>query len=223
VPPTVRAVVQARMSSRRFPGKVLAPFRGEPLIAHVLAALRRALPAVPVVVATSGEPADDPLALYVASTGTKVFRGPLDDVLARFRLCAAEYPSDWILRVSADSPLLDAGMLKQVVAHAASAEHDLVTTIHPRTFPRGHNAELIRATALAAIDGEALSEADREHVTPFFYRHPERFRILNVESGDPDLAGLSFAVDTLEDLRRLEGLAEAEPAAPPPLSAASRR
>lgn len=193
------------MSSRRFPGKVLAPFRGRPLIWHVVTSVSRALPGVPVVVVTSGEPSDDPLVAYLASLEVAVFRGPLDDVFERFRLCVAEHPCDWILRLSADSPTLDAGVLQTVVAHATRADCDLVTTIFPRTFPKGQNAELIRVATFLGIDTAELSLEDREHVTPFFYRHADRFRIASVESGDSAMAAESLAVDTVEDLRRLEG------------------
>src|SRR5687768_13033965 len=110
-PTKLRAIVQARMSSQRFPGKVLAPFRGRPIIDHVVAAIRSALPEVPVVVATSTEHSDDPLAAYLGSTGTAFHRGPLADVFSRFRGCLVAHPADWVLRVCADSPLLGAAML----------------------------------------------------------------------------------------------------------------
>jgi len=205
----IRVLVQARMSSRRFPGKVLAPFRGTPLIRWVLNAVADALPATPVHVATSADRSDDPLACYLAASGFSVFRGPLESVFERFRACAAEHPCDWILRVSADSPLLSVHVLERVAAQAKTA-FDLVTTVFPRTFPRGSNAELIRVSTFAAIDPRELTVEDHEHVTSFYYRHPERFRILNVESPNPKLAETSLAVDTVEDLHRLERAGEVE-------------
>jgi spore coat polysaccharide biosynthesis protein SpsF len=199
----VRAFVQARMSSRRFPGKVLAPFRGQPIIRHVVERIMAALPEVPVVVATSGEPSDDPLAAYLSSRGIACHRGALADVFGRFRTCLKANPCDWVLRVCADSPLLEEEMLRAVVA-ARGDGVDLVTTTLHRTFPRGSNAELIRASSLLAVDETELNLHDREHVTPYFHRHADRFRVLNVESGDPQRAALSVAVDTIEDLQRLE-------------------
>jgi spore coat polysaccharide biosynthesis protein SpsF len=200
-----RAFIQARMSSRRFPGKVLAPFRGKPLIEHVVAAVRSALPEVPCLVVTSVHPTDAPLAAYLASIGVPSFRGPLDDVFGRFRAALAEHPCEQVYRFCADSPLLSGASIRAVAGHAAEP-WDLVTTIFPRTFARGHNAELIRTATLAAIDPAGLSPEEREHPTQTFYRHPDRYRILNVESGDPSLAETSYCVDTVEDLMRLEGL-----------------
>ena len=204
----VRAVIQARMSSRRFPGKVLAPFRGEPLIQSVIRAVDHALPKVPIVVATSLHPTDDPLATYVASLGVPVFRGALANVFDRFVACADVHPCRWLLRINADSPLLAAAPLLAVMSHADAPDLDLVTTTFPRTFPRGQNAELIRVDAMRSIDPTRLTPDDQEHVTQFFYRNPASFRILNVESGDPSLAALNHAVDTLDDLHRLESAAD---------------
>jgi spore coat polysaccharide biosynthesis protein SpsF len=191
------------MSSRRFPGKVLAPFRGRPIIWHVLDRVAQALPDLKRTVVTSTDPSDDPLVAYLGSLGADCFRGPLDDVLDRFRLAAHARSARWLLRVCADSPLLDERVLHAVVA-AREPNLDLVTTTAPRTFPKGHNAELIDVAVLDALDAAELEDADREHVTRFLHRHPERFHIKNVESGDPSLAALELAVDTLEDLQRLE-------------------
>jgi len=194
------------MSSRRFPGKVLAPFRGRPIIWHVLDRVARALPDVPRVVVTSTEASDDPLAAYLDQLGTPCFRGPLDDVFERFRLAARERGARWMLRSCADSPLLDARVLTAVVG-AFDPSLDLITTTQPRTFPKGHNAELINAATFAAIDAGELDAEDREHVTRFLHRNPQRFHLRNVESGDPSLAALNLAVDTLDDLQRLEASA----------------
>jgi spore coat polysaccharide biosynthesis protein SpsF len=85
---------------------------------------------------------------------------------------------------------------------------DLITTTARRTFPKGQNVELIRTSTLLSLPQSELMPSDREHVTAFLHRHPERFHIVNVESGDPKLADESVVVDTLEDLRRLESLDE---------------
>jgi spore coat polysaccharide biosynthesis protein SpsF (cytidylyltransferase family) len=188
------------MSSRRFPGKVLAPFRGEPIVRHVLRAVERGLPEWPALVVTSVEPSDDPLAAYLKSINVECFRGPLDDVLGRFRAALASHPCEWVLRICADSPLLDSEVLRRVVA-ARRDDLDLVTTTEPRTFPKGQNAELIRARALLELNDAELDASDREHVTPIFHR---RGRFLNVAAEGPSRAHESVAVDSVEDLQRLE-------------------
>lgn len=202
----IRALIQARMSSTRFPGKVLAPFLGEPIIAHVIRAVSSVLGRDRVVVATSVETSDDPLCAYLEYLECHYFRGPLQDVFERFRQCLESFPSEWALRICADSPLLKRMPLEQVIKRAGEEDCDIVTTTFPRTFPKGTNAELIRTATFMAIDSSELTDEDREHVTRFFYRNPTRFRIANVASSDPELSGLSYAVDTVEDLHRLEEL-----------------
>ena len=208
------------MSSRRFPGKVLAPFRGRPLIAHVVSAARLALPGVEPVVVTSDDATDAPLVAYLAAEGVVCFRGPLDDVLGRLVACLDRHPCDWVLRLCGDSPLLSPALLRAVVEQR-SDEAELVTTIAPRTFPRGQNAELIRGSALRDAAAQATASDDREHVTPWIHR---RGKLVAVRSTDPSLASHSIAVDTVEDLQRLEALdaAALERLASPPIAEAAR-
>jgi len=94
--------------------------------------------------------------------------------------------------------------MRAVAAQADHPDYDLITTIFPRTWPKGQNAELIRASTLQSVDPGTLSTEDAEHVTAYFYRHASAFRIVNVTSRDPQLAELELTVDTVEDLRRLE-------------------
>jgi spore coat polysaccharide biosynthesis protein SpsF len=180
---SVCVFVQARMSSSRFPGKVLAPLFGRPLIQHVLGGVRQALPwSTDIVVVTSDQPSDDPLAVYVTALGVKVFRGALGNVFARFRAAMRIYPHEYVLRTCADSPFPNHNILRRVAGHAAVGDYDLVTTTYPRTFARGQNAELIRASTFLSINQADLGEEEREHVTAVYYRHPERYRILNLSS-----------------------------------------
>src|SRR5262245_39785809 len=202
---TIRAFIQARMSSRRFPGKVLAPLNGQPIIVRVISQIAQTLPKEQITVATSTEQSDDPLAFYVQQIGVSVYRGPLENVFERFQLCLKEYPCSWFFRVCADSPLLDNNLLKTMLRYANDDRTDLVTNAQVRTFPRGCSLEMINSETFARIEPSQLQSADqKEHVTRVFYDHPEDFEIINIESGDQELAKLSWAVDTLEDLWRLE-------------------
>lgn len=198
------ALIQARMSSDRFPGKVLAPFAGRPLVDAVVDRVRAVEGVDRILVLTSDHPTDGPLASYLADRGVATFRGPLTDVFGRFRSFLSHDHADWFLRVNADSPLLEPAILTRLLTHPGRAQADIVTTIFPRTFPKGKNGELVRTSTFLAIDTAELTDDDREHVTGFLYRHPDRFVIATVTSADPALAGLSFAIDTIDDLRRLE-------------------
>lgn len=193
------------MSSRRFPGKVLAPFRGRPIIDHVLTSVHAALPDATAVVLTSDGHSDEPLVAYLDARGTPRFRGPLEDVLTRFQACLETHPCRWVLRITADSPLLNRPLLQRIASRVLSTA-DLVTTTAVRTFPIGQNAELIRSATLRAMTSHEVTSDDREHVTRFVHRHPQRFQIEQLVSPRPSLAALNLSVDTVEDLHRLERL-----------------
>jgi spore coat polysaccharide biosynthesis protein SpsF len=205
----INVFIQARMNSQRFPGKVLAPFCGKPIIKWVTDAVESLFAKPQIFVLTSVEVCDDPLAAYLAQQGTQCFRGELDRVFCRFQACAERFPSMWILRISADSPLLDLDIIRSVVAFASDPMLDLVTTIFPRTFPKGLNAELIRTRSLIDINASELSSYELEHVTPYFYNHAEQFAIKNISSSRHYTADESFAVDTLDDYFRLSRLMQA--------------
>ena len=173
------------------------------MIAHIIERVQHALPRDHIIVTTSNEASDDPLACYVQHLGLKVFRGPMEDVFERFRLCLQSNPCDWFFRISADSPLLNTSLLKVMMTHVDESL-DLITNVQKRTFPHGHSAELLKAQTFRDINPDRLTAEDREHVTKFYYSHADEFRILNLENTDSKYARLNFVVDTLDDLHRVE-------------------
>lgn len=200
-----RIFVQARMSSGRFPGKMLHSVANRPLIDWVLDRVTLAAGLECVVLATSTEPSDDVLAEHVSNRGYRVFRGALDSVAGRFQACLREYPAEWMVRICGDSPLLDPGLITGLASHCRP-EWDLVTNVEQRTFPPGQSVEFINARAFAAIDTMSLSDQEREHLTQVYYMNPGRYRILNVAATDPSWRGQSYVVDTEDDLAAIEPL-----------------
>jgi spore coat polysaccharide biosynthesis protein SpsF len=206
----VLVLIQARMSSARFPGKVLAPVNGSPMISHVIAGAERVFDKQALIVATSNEISDDPLDSYVRSLGVRIFRGPLDDVFTRFRLCLREHPCDWFFRISADSPLLNTSIMKAMLTYI-DPSLDLITNVQKRTFPHGHSVELLNTRTFQKIMDARLSAEHREHVTKFYYENAGEFRILNLENTDISYTKLNFVVDTLDDLHRVEEMESTTP------------
>jgi spore coat polysaccharide biosynthesis protein SpsF (cytidylyltransferase family) len=198
----VRVFVQARMSSKRFPGKVLAKLNGLPVLGHVVNSVADVLPKKAIVVVTSTDATDDPLAKYVESLSVPVFRGPLNNVVQRFQMCLKQYPCDWLFRICADSPLIDSGLISNALQYVDRQDVDVVTNVFPRTFPKGQSIEMIRSALLAGIDADRLTPEEQEHVTKHFYLYPGQFRIMNFES-EEDLSDMGLTVDTPEDLDRL--------------------
>ncbi len=199
---TTICVVQARMGSTRFPGKVLADLHGKPLLGFMLDRLT-GLDVDHVVVATPDGPADDEVERVAAMHGAKVVRGPEDDVLGRFSLVLDQFPADSVVRLTADCPLIDPVVVQQAIDILEQQDFDLVSTGWIRTFPDGIDLEVISEPTLHAAIREARDSVERGHVTPFVYRHPERFSLGVVISGGA-YGHLRWTVDAPADLERVQ-------------------
>ena len=192
------AILQARMSSTRLPAKVLKPILGKPMLARQIERIRRAQTIERLVVATSDQPDDDAIAALCRQVDVGCFRGSRDDVLARFVGTAERYPAAQIVRLTGDCPLVDPAVIDAVVTFHRDGGFDYSSnTLHP-TFPDGLDVEVMRSAALSAAGREARDPFEREHVTPFLYRHPERFRLGDFRRS-PDLSALRWTVDQAED------------------------
>lgn len=201
------AILQARMTSSRLPGKVMAPVLGEPMIGRQIERLRRSVQIDRLIVATSAEPSDDALAAYCLSLGLGVVRGALDDVLGRFATALADHPdADVVVRLTADCPLADPVVIDAVIArhHAAGADYTS-NTLGTRTYPHGLDAEVVRAEVLLQAARLADDPYEREHVTPYIYRRPEVFRLAGVRRRR-SLARLRWTVDVADDLAFVRGV-----------------
>jgi spore coat polysaccharide biosynthesis protein SpsF len=194
----ILAVLQARMSSTRMPGKVMAPVLGEPMIWRQIERMRRARTLSKIVVATSTAPSDDALAGYLLGKGCSVYRGDLNDVLDRFSACAAAWNPDYVVRLTADCPLTDPLVIDAAVQVAVTGAADYASNCERRTYPDGLDVEVISIEALTAAAREATEPSDREHVTPFIRNRPERFPQAHLTQAR-DLGALRWTVDRPED------------------------
>jgi len=192
------AILQARMSSSRLPGKVLRPILGEPMIGRQVERLRRSERLTGLTIATSIDASDDVIEAYAGQIGVACFRGPLDDVLARFigALEAAGNPKTFV-RLTADCPLADWRLLDACVDAHQGTNADYTHNSPGWTYPKGLDVEVCETAALHRADAEGRDAYDREHVTPYIYGHPELFRIKAV-TRDPPLR-YRWTVDTPED------------------------
>lgn len=194
--------IQARMSSVRFPGKVLAQFQGKTIIEHVVNACLNL--DFPCFVLTSKEPTDDQLVAFLKKRKIDFYRGDLNNVLSRFKSFTEEFAFDEIVRISADSPLLHHEVIKKVFSNSQNlSESDIVTNIFPRSFPKGESVERLSLFAMEKMEKLTLSKSNLEHVTSYIYENPVDFKITNV-SNELDLSHLSLCVDTPADLLRLD-------------------
>jgi spore coat polysaccharide biosynthesis protein SpsF len=202
-------VVQARMGSSRLPGKVLRELYGRPVLGWVIRAAEQSGALDDLIVATTRDPADDAVEGLCARLGVRCHRGPVDDVLTRFVEAvggeALGGASRAVMRLTADCPLLDPAVLREVAVVFEAVNADYVSTGLPRTLPRGTDVEIISAAALRRIDALATGY-HRVHVTSYAYCHPDDFRLLGLTYA-PDASDLRVTLDTPDDWALIERVA----------------
>lgn len=200
------AVVQARMTSTRLPGKVLMDLAGAPMLERQLARLARCATLDEVVLAVTVNAADDPLVALAERLGLRWHRGSEDDVLSRYVGAAREARAEVVVRVTSDCPLIDPGEVDAVVRALTPDVDYAANNLEPRRLPRGLDCEALWGDVLERVARMATSRPAREHVTWFVHaERPERFAIARVEGG-VEAADLRWTVDTPEDLEMVRRL-----------------
>lgn len=214
--PRIVAIIEARFSSTRLPGKVLMPILGQPMLVRIVQRLKLARTLDDIVVATTDSAADDAVIDAMNYMGAHSFRGSETDVLDRVVKAAQAANSDIIVEVTGDCPLIDPGLVDKVVADFLVGGADFVSNIIPHTTPRGTDVRVFRTSQLAEINRTSTDPADHEHVSLHFWEHLDRYACRNVEMDLPDVVSeIRLTVDTAEDLELVraiyEGLYEKNP------------
>lgn len=202
------AILQARVSSTRLPGKVLMPILGRPMLLRQIERLQRCREFDRLVVATSTNASDTPLAVACRDWGVDCHRGNLDDVLDRFVDAARRYQPKTVVRLTGDCPLADPEVIDGAIKHFRQGGYDYVSNVTPPTFPDGLDVEVMRYSCLEAAHREAGLPSEREHVTPFIRANGSRFRI-GCYDNDRDLSHLRWTVDEAADFRFVNAVYEA--------------
>lgn len=202
------AIIQARMSSSRFPGKVLAELAGLPMIVFMARRVARAKRVDDLIVATSTETSDNPLAQVLAAHGIACFRGDLDDVLDRFVQAARHAHADHVVRLTGDCPLMDPDLIDHGLAELARRGDDYVANVLPPSYPDGLDVECMTMQALETAWREAHKHSEREHVTPFIREGQGGLKASGWQ-GALDLSALRWTVDHPDDLEHVAALIRA--------------
>ncbi|PIR74165.1 MAG: hypothetical protein COU35_03855 [Candidatus Magasanikbacteria bacterium CG10_big_fil_rev_8_21_14_0_10_47_10] len=218
----VVAIIQARMGSSRLPGKMLLDIAGRPAIAHVVDAVKRSLTTQQVVLATTTDAKDDPLATWAEERGLTVYRGSEDDVLDRYYQAAKKVNADSVIRITGDCPFMDPAVIDRIVQEFQKGGYDYVANTQPATYPDGIDVEVFSFQALERAWNEAGLSSEREHVTPYIWKNPTLFAIGNIVH-DADWSGYRWTLDTPEDLDFLRHVAAACKEAGGPCSMADIR
>jgi spore coat polysaccharide biosynthesis protein SpsF len=195
------AIIQARMGSTRLSGKSLTDIAGQPLLAHIIDRVRASTCVQEIVVATTTGPEDDALATLAQKMGTALFRGSAEDVLDRFYQAACLAQAGVVVRITADDPFKDPDVIDLVTGRLlADPTIDYASNTIEPTFPEGLDVETFRFAALERAWREARLPSEREHVTPYLWKHPELFRLINVRHNE-NLSKLRWTLDYEEDLQ----------------------
>jgi glutamate-1-semialdehyde 2,1-aminomutase len=191
------AIVQARMGSTRLPNKVMRTINGVPMIELLLQRLAKAKRIDQIILATSNDPRNQPLADHVQKLGYAVFRGSESDVLDRYYQAAKPYQPDAVVRITGDCPLIDPDLVDQIIAAYETQGVDYLSNVLPPTYPDGLDTEVFSFKALEQAARQATKPADREHVTPFI-RESNQFKTGNV-AYERDYSQERWTVDEAAD------------------------
>ncbi len=195
----ILAVIQARMSSSRLPGKVMKDLLGEPMLFRQIERVRRSRLIDAVVLATSDDSSDDPIEALCLERGIDIFRGSLNDVLDRFYRACEPFSPDHVVRITGDCPLIDPLIIDRLIAKHVDEANDYTSNTIPPTFPDGLDAEVMTFDALSSAWNSAQLSSEREHVTPFIHKNRDVFKCANFTNEFGDLSKMRWTVDEPED------------------------
>jgi spore coat polysaccharide biosynthesis protein SpsF len=196
----ITCIIQARMGSSRLPGKVMEKItENKRVIDFVIDQLSSSKIIQKIIVAIPDEIKDNVTYKHLNSKNISTYRGSLKNVLDRYYQCAKINSSSIIIRITADCPLIDPQIVDKVITKFIENEFDYVANTHPRTFPYGTETEVFSFNALKTAWEETDDEFDKEHVTPYFYKNPNKFKIGNLSQGT-NQSNYRWTIDYEEDL-----------------------
>ena len=202
---SVNAIIQARCGSTRFPNKVFVLIDGKPLLWHVVNRLKYATKIDDIIVATTVSEKDDKIEEWCKENNVHCFRGSEENVLNRYYSASEAFPSDYVVRITADDPFKEPKVIDAVITKLIEEGYDHVTNNLPPSFPEGLDCEAFKKSALDRSEKEAETAFEREHVTQYIYHHPEIFKIGNVSNGE-NLSYLRWTVDKDVDFEMVKAV-----------------
>jgi spore coat polysaccharide biosynthesis protein SpsF len=193
----ILAILQARMSSTRLPGKVMLPILGVPALQQQIRRIQNSMLIDKLIVATSDDESDTVIADLCQKIDVACFRGPLDDVLDRFYQAAKTYEPLHIVRLTGDCPLCDSGIIDEVIQYHLDGDFDFTSNALPPTFPDGLDVEVIRYNLLEDAASNATTNRQREHVTPYIREQADTH--VGNYTNSKDLSSLRWTLDYQDD------------------------
>ncbi len=180
--PRVVASIEARMGASRLPGKVLMDLAGRPALGRMLDRVRACNTIDDIVIATTTEPDDDAIVEWAQQEEVAFYRGSENDVLLRVVEAQRSMDSDIVVELSGDCPLSDPEVIDLGVDTYFANDCDMVTTASKPSFPAGVDVQVFSLKELEEVERSVSDPAVREHVSLYFYEHPERYRLLHLRA-----------------------------------------
>jgi spore coat polysaccharide biosynthesis protein SpsF len=195
----ISAIIQVRVSSTRLPNKVFADINGKPLLWYVVDRLKKSIYLDNIIIATTDNIADDLIQDWASENKISCFRGSESNVLKRYYDAAKNNNSTTIVRITADDPFKDYKIMDEVINKFLSKKADFGCNNFPPSYPEGLDIEVFSFSALETAYKNSVSDFEKEHVTQYFYKNRNDFKIVSIKN-DTDLSNLRWTIDTKEDL-----------------------
>lgn len=203
----VNAIVQARCGSTRLPNKVFLDVNGYPLLWHVVNRLTYAKQIDNIIIATTESFKDDQIEKWCKINDVLCFRGSEDNVLNRYYSASVAFPSDVIVRITADDPFKEPAVIDKIILKLINGHYDLVTNNFPPSYPEGLDCEAFTFKVLGEVETKAETQFEREHVTQYVYHNVDKFKVGNVTC-KRQLASYRWTIDTEEDYHMVQAIYE---------------
>ncbi|MCX7797079.1 MAG: glycosyltransferase family protein [Melioribacter sp.] len=207
----ITVIIQARVGSTRLPNKIFKELCGKPVLWHVVNRVSKSKIIDKIVVATTILKEDDVTERFCKENSILYYRGSSEDVLSRYYEAAIKFKADLILRITSDCPLIDPviidKMLEEFFSSYEKERIDYMSNSIVRTFPRGLDVEIFPFSTLEKAYFEANKNYEREHVTPYIYQNPEKFKIKNY-ANKVDYSFYRLTLDTIEDYELIKRIYE---------------
>ncbi|WP_037353034.1 cytidylyltransferase domain-containing protein [Selenomonas sp. FC4001] len=208
--PKVVAIIEARMTSTRLPGKVLMQGCGKPLLQHMIERLKRSKHLDDVIVATTVNDTDDGVVELCEEIGCSYFRGSEDDVLLRVLNAAKEFSVDVIVETTGDCPFIDWRHIDKLIDIYMTQDYDFVSNATERSFPDGFDIRIFSQKALQEVNDISNDPLDHEHVAIYFPRHPDKYKCFNLKAdGEEDRPDLEVTLDEIGDYKLIKAVFDA--------------
>lgn len=194
----ILAIIQARYSSSRLPGKVMKKILGRPMLELQFERVKQSKLIDTLIVATSQQSDDEPIDVLCQKNGIACFRGSLNNVLDRFYQAAVGFSPEHVVRLTGDCPLLDSNVIDATIKLHLNEQYDYTSNVTPPTFPDGLDIEVMKFSVLKKAWEHAELPSELEHVTPYINKHPRKFKLGNYPN-NKDISYMRWTVDEAED------------------------